>query len=139
MKKTSELPTELGRFMRRWRKDQEWTIDRAAQEIGVVKSTWSQLERGLRTPETETLLLMERKMGVTMDELARMAGIIVRVSQTVAERSRRVAALAEGDPRMGVLIDLLPELSPEQIDTLVSLVETMKAQKVQGVRRINAG
>lgn len=78
-------------------------------------------------------------MGVTMDELARMAGIIVRVSQTVAERSRRVAALAEGDPRMGVLIDLLPELSPEQIDTLVSLVETMKAQKVQGVRRINAG
>lgn len=139
MKKTGELPTELGRFMRRWRKDQEWTVDRAAQEIGVVKSTWSQLERGLRTPETETLLLMERKMGVPMDELARMAGIIVRVSQTVAERSRRVAALAEGDPRMGVLIDLLPELSPEQIDTLVSIVETMKAQKAQGVRRINAG
>lgn len=128
--------------MRRWREENDnLTVEAAAQEIGVVKSTWSQLERGIRTPETETLLLMERRMGVTMDELARMAGIIVRVSQTVAERSRRVAALAEADPRMEALIGLLPELSPEQVDTLVSLAETMQAknQTAPGVRRINAG
>lgn len=141
VKKTDELSTELGRFMRRWRGKEGLTIQEAAERIGVVKSTWSMLERGVRQPETETLLALERATGTPMDELARMAGFSVRSSATAAERARRVAALAEGDPRLAILVDLLPELSPEQVDTLVSLVETMRDRnrQAQAARQTNAG
>lgn len=139
VKKTKELPTELGRRMRAWRKSEDLTVAEAAGRAHIVKSTWSNLERGVRQPETETLLLLEQAMGIPMDELARMAGFNVRASQNVGERARRVAALAEGDPRMQVLIGLLAELSPEQIDTLVSVAEGMrKSQTDQAGRRIDA-
>lgn len=118
--------TELGRFMRRWREDNELTVEAAAEQVGIVKSTWSKLENGKQRPEAETLLLLERVTKMSFEELARMSGFQPRRSESREHRAQRVAAFAESMPSAGVLVDLLPNLSADQIDTLVTIAEDMR-------------
>lgn len=120
-----DKPTPLGRFMYRWRLENELTVEAAAERIDVVKSTWSNLENGKRKPEAETLLLLERETKVPFAELAKMADYEVRQSVSAEHRAQRVAAIAEASPPMAALIDLLPGLKPDQVDTLVTLAEDM--------------
>jgi transcriptional regulator with XRE-family HTH domain len=121
--------TELGQFMRKWRKEQNLTVQEAADSIGVSKSTWSEQEHGQRSISIETLMALSDQTGVPLDALSRMAGLDVRKSVPIEDRARRVAALAEAIPRIGAVLDLLPELSGGDIDAMVSLAESLVARR----------
>jgi transcriptional regulator with XRE-family HTH domain len=125
VRKKQEPSTDLGKFMHQWRLDQRLTVEAAADVIGVSKSTWSKLERGQRFVSLETLMALSDKTGRPVNELAAKAGQPVTVSRSNAERAQRAAALAEKVPRAGVLLDLLPELTDPEIDTLLSVGESL--------------
>jgi transcriptional regulator with XRE-family HTH domain len=129
VRKKQEPSTDLGNFMRQWRLDERLTVEAAAGEIGVSKSTWSKLERGQRFVSLETLMALSSKTGRPVDELAAKAGQPVTYSRSSAERARRAAALAEKVPRAGALLDLLPELTDRELDTLLSVGESLVRQR----------
>ena len=55
-KQTSKEITELGRFLRRWRGDQNMTVEDAAKRAGfTTKSIWTKIENGQTKVSLETL------------------------------------------------------------------------------------
>lgn len=131
VRKKQEPSTELGRFMRQWRMDQQppLTIEAAAGVVGIAKSTWSKLERGQRFVSLETLIALSERTTKTVDELTAMLGERVIPSKTNEERARRAAALAEKVPAAAALLGLLPELTPQEVDTLLSVGESFVRQR----------
>lgn len=133
-KQEQKKKTELSEFMRKWRTGQNLTVQEAADEIGVAKSTWSQLENGQRKISLETLMALSDKTTVPIDDLSRMAGLDVRTSISVDERARRVAALAEAIPQIGAVLDLLPELTGSQIDAMLSFAESLVTRQKKRIK-----
>jgi transcriptional regulator with XRE-family HTH domain len=129
VRKKQEPSTDLGKFMRQWRLDQRLTVEEAADAIDVSKSTWSKLERGQRFVSLETLMALAEKTGRTVEELAAKLGQVVTHSRSNEERGARSAALAEKIPRVAQLLDLLPEMTDREIDTLLSLGESLIRQR----------
>lgn len=121
--------TDLGRAMKRWREEERLNQTEAAERIDVVKSTWSQIEKGERHASMDTLLLLVPLLGRTLDELAAMDEQSIRPSRSQEDRDRRVAAMTERNPRSGVLVDLLPELTDREVDTLLSVAENLVRQR----------
>lgn len=120
---------DLGRFMREWRKGEGLTVQAAADEIGVSKSTWSNLEQAKRAASMETLIALSERTGRSVDSLAAMTGQEIRHSRTAQERARRTVVLTEKVPKAGLLLDLLPELTDREIDTLLSVGENLIRQR----------
>lgn len=120
---------ELGRFMREWRDGERLTVEQAAEEIGVSKSTWSNLERATRAASMETLIALSERTGRSVDSLAAMTGQEVRPSRTDEERARRAVVLSQKVPKARLLLDLLPELTDREIDTLLSVGENLLRQR----------
>lgn len=122
-----ELPTELGRTMRKWRNEQEdgWTMERAAAAIGVSKSTWSDLENGKRPISLETAKGLSLATNVSLDEIARQGDQPIRRSKNAQERLQRADAAAEVIPELGLLLELFPELTPDEADMLLSSAESL--------------
>jgi transcriptional regulator with XRE-family HTH domain len=121
----------LGRFLRDWRMQQGLTVEAAADRVGIVKSTWSNLERDKRRASLETLLRLSEQTGLAIEELARMQDPRTRASVSTEDRARRVAAVAHAIPQIDAFLDLLGELSPGEIDVLLSAAETMIYQHRQ--------
>lgn len=125
-----ELPTELGRMMRNWRMDLNgMTMEEAADKIGVSKSTWSDLENGKRPISLETAKGLSLATGVSLDEISRMDGKPMRHSRNPQERLQRADAAAEVIPELGLLLDLFPELFPDEADMLLSSAESLVARR----------
>ena len=121
--------TELGSFMARWRAQEGLTVEEAAGRLGVAKSTWSNLERNQRTASFETLVALAELTGRTVEDLARMAGLSVTRSRSAEDQARRVADLVDRLPHLGPLIDLLPDLTAAEVDTLLSVGESRVRQR----------
>lgn len=129
VRKKQEPSTDLGKFMLQWRLDQRFTVEAAADAIGVSKSTWSKLERGQRFVSLETLMALAEATARPVDELAAKVGQSVTLSHSGAERAQRAARLAEKVPRAAALLDLLPQLTDREIDTLLSVGESLVRQR----------
>lgn len=120
-----KLPKELGQMMRKWRMDQGKTVDQAAEAISVSKSTWSDLENSKRPISIETAKGLSLATGVSLDEIARMSGQPMRRSSSSQERLQRADAAAAVIPGLGHLMDLFPELLPDEVDMLLSSAESL--------------
>lgn len=129
-----DLPTELGRTMRKWRTEQEggWTMERAADFIDVAKSTWSALENGVRPISLETARALSVATGVSIDELVRQGGRTIRQSKNPPDRLLRAAAAAEVIPGLGDLMDMFPDLEPDDVDLLLSTAESLRTRRRRG-------
>lgn len=127
-----DLPTELGRTMRKWRNQRGFTSLRAGQEIGVSKSTWSDLENGKRLISMETAKGLSIATGISLDEISRQGGMPIRHSKNSIERLERASAAAEVIPGLGLLLDLFPELTPDEADMLLTLAETLVERRRRG-------
>lgn len=126
-KQTTKETTDLGRFLRKWRTDKGLTVEEASAMAGFsTKSIWTKIENGQKTIAIETLYALSRLTGQTMDDLAIKLGLAIRRSQSSEERGQRVAAMAEAEQNAAALIDLLPDLSPAQIDVMVSVAEGLR-------------
>lgn len=125
-KKQPKDTTDLGRFMLEWRNDNNLTVEEAAGRAEIVKSTWTKLENGQKKIALETLFALSQLTGRTMEDLLSKLGRKVHRSQSSEERGRRMAALAEAEPLAAKLIDLLPDLTPGQIDTMLTVGEGLR-------------
>lgn len=131
-RKRHQKPSKaLADFLRRWRGDR--TVREVTDEQPEMShSVWSKLENMATTPSFETLLILSDKTGMPVDELAIMAEFKIRRSNSVEDRSYRAAAVAEAIPKIGTLIDLLPELSAKEADTLLSVAESLIRSRGEG-------
>lgn len=129
VRKKQTPSTDLGRFMYEWRRDNGLTVQAAAERIDVSKSTWSKLENGQRFVSLETLIALSQETGRAVDDLVAMLDQPITLSRSSVERGARAAALAEKVPRAGVLLDLLPELTDREVDTLLSVGESLVRQR----------
>lgn len=124
-KQKSNDTTRLDGFLYQWRLDKNLTVEEAAEQAGFTKSIWTKLENGQKTIGLETLFALSKLTGRTMDDLYAKLGKRVRYSKTNEDRGRRMSALAEVEPKAAALIDLIPDLSPGQIDTMLTVGESL--------------
>lgn len=113
----------LAVFLRRWRGQRG--VREIAAKVGLNHSIWSKLENGRSSVSIETLLRLAEHTGKSIEELAHMAGLAVKRSLNGRDRNDRVAAMASAVPKAGVLVDLLSELAPDEIDVLLTVAEGM--------------
>lgn len=126
-KQPNKETTDLGRFLRQWREDKNLTVEEAAYQAGFTsKSIWTKVENGQKVVSLETLYSLSQLTGRTMDDLARKLGLIIRRSLSSEERGQRVAALVDVEPKAAALVDLLPDLTPAQIDVMLSVGESLR-------------
>jgi transcriptional regulator with XRE-family HTH domain len=126
-KQTPKETTDLGRFLRQWRADKGLTVEEAAAKAGFsTRSIWTKIENGQKTIAVETLYSLSQLTGHTMDDLAIKLGLAIRRSRSNEERGQRVAAMAEAEQNAAALVDLLTDLSPAQIDVMVSVAEGLR-------------
>lgn len=130
-KQANKETTELGQFLRQWRVDKNVTVEEAAERARFsTKSIWTKIENGQAKVSLETLYALSQLTGRTMDDLASKIGLPIRRSRSGEERAHRLAALTDVEPRAAALVDLLPDLTPAQIDVMVSVGEGLrKGQK----------
>lgn len=130
-KQTDKATTELGRFLRQWRTDKNLTVEEAAEQAGFsTKSIWTKIENGQKKVALETLWSLSKLTGRTMDDLAIKLGLPIRYSKTSEDRGQRIASLAESETNAAALVDLIPDLTPAQIDVMLSVGEGLrKGQK----------
>jgi transcriptional regulator with XRE-family HTH domain len=128
LKKQSDKEiTELGRFLRQWRADKNLTVEEAAERAGFsTKSIWTKIENGQKKVALETLYALSQLTGRTLDDLANKLGLPIRYSRTSEDRGHRVAALVDVEPNAAALVDLLPLLTPAQIDVMLSVGEGLR-------------
>jgi transcriptional regulator with XRE-family HTH domain len=119
----NSAPETLAAFLRRWR-GQRGISEMARQAGFSVHSIWSKLEAG-QPPSLETLILLAHHTGRDIEELAAMAGMPVRRSASDRDRSDRVDRMIAAVPKSAVLVDLLSELTPSEVDTLLTVAEGM--------------
>lgn len=125
MKKYEDLPTELGKMMRAWRMNNNMTVTAAADHVHIAKSTWSDIENGNRPVSLETAKAISLALGVSLDDLTRAAGQPLRRSSNPQERVERALAASEVIPGLGQLLDLFPELLPDEVDMLLTSAESL--------------
>jgi transcriptional regulator with XRE-family HTH domain len=71
----SQEPSLFARRLVRLRRLQYWTQEELAERAGVSLAIVSSLEQGLRQdPRLSTVVKLARALGVTLDELADVAG-----------------------------------------------------------------
>lgn len=126
-KQSNKETTELGRFLRQWRADKNKTVEEAADLAGFsTKSIWTKIENGQDKVSLETLYALSKVTGRTMDDLAIKLGMPIHRSRSSEERGQRVAAMADVEKNAAALIDLLPDLTPAQIDVMLSVAEGLR-------------
>ncbi|WP_159810465.1 helix-turn-helix domain-containing protein [Litoreibacter roseus] len=62
-------PLNLGRRVRELRKAREWTLERAAQEAGLARSTLSKIENEQMSPTFELMKKLADGLGIDMPQL----------------------------------------------------------------------
>lgn len=126
-KQAEKTTTELGRFLREWRTDKNMTVEEAASAAGFkTRSVWTKIENGQKTVALETIFALSVLTGRTMEDLVIKLGWTIRRSRSSEDRAARVGALVEAEPKAAALVDLLPDLTPGQIDTMLTLGEGLR-------------
>jgi transcriptional regulator with XRE-family HTH domain len=65
----SETPVDLAVRVRELRKARSWTLERAAQEVGLARSTLSKIENGQMSPTYEALKKLATGLGISVPQL----------------------------------------------------------------------
>lgn len=60
---------DLGARVRQLRKDREWTLEQAATEAGMARSTLSKIENGQMSPTFEVMRKLAQGLGIGMPQL----------------------------------------------------------------------
>lgn len=66
---SSVLPLDLGVRVRELRKERDWTLEQAAQQAGLARSTLSKIENGQMSPTYEALKKLAVGLGISVPQL----------------------------------------------------------------------
>lgn len=124
---------ELGTLLVTKRRVERWSLRDAAERIGVSHSTLSEIERGLRRPDFETLVGISEAykvpIGTVTEMAARDAGLLKE--QTSFNREDQLAqltALADSFPALRIIAGHLLALPPEHLIGVLTYLEMMRSQ-----------
>lgn len=122
----------LGDFLRAKRQTLGLSLREAAEAVGVSHSTLSEVERGLRRPDFETLVGISEAYTVPLDTVVRMAAndIGIRKKQTPSslrpgERAAILTGLAETFPALSLIVDHLMRLPPDQFRAVLAYLDVL--------------
>ena len=59
----------LGEIVKKYRQEQKKSISLVSAEIGMTKSMWADLERGIKDPQLSTIIRMAEGMNVTASQI----------------------------------------------------------------------
>lgn len=62
-------PLNLGERVRELRKARQWTLEQAAQQVGLARSTLSKIENGQMSPTFEAVRKLATGMGISIPQL----------------------------------------------------------------------
>ncbi len=62
-------PLDLGHRLRALRKDRGWTLEQAAQEVGLARSTLSKIENSQMSPTFEAVRKLASGLGISVPQL----------------------------------------------------------------------
>lgn len=132
-KRADVRPTELGALLRAKRKAEGWSQRVAGERIGIEHSGLSELERGLRRPDFETLVGIHQAYDVPLEELVRMAardaGLKLSPGLTVyRDRATSLAARAESFPDLAKILDRLLVADPDGYRAFLLMLEFSERQ-----------
>lgn len=65
----SALPLDLGVRVRELRKERDWTLEQAAQQAGLARSTLSKIENGQMSPTYDALKKLAVGLGISVPQL----------------------------------------------------------------------
>lgn len=126
----------LGEFLRAKRRAEHLSLRDAAEEIDVSHSTLSEIERGLRRPDLETLVGISEAYGVPLDTIVRMAahdaGLWKKETPLAlrpGERAAILAGLAETFPALSLIVDHLTSLPPEHFRAVLVYMQLLDSDQ----------
>lgn len=110
-------PTELGDVLVATRKRLKWNQRKAAKEIGIEHSGLSEIERGLRRPNFETLVGIHNAYGLPLEEVVRMAARDAKLPLPAEptpyrDLAARIAARSVVFPDLAKILDRLANSDP---------------------------
>lgn len=106
------------------------TVREVAQEAGITAwSVWSKLENGQQLPSLRTLIRLSNYTGLSITELSKKAGVTLEPSANRRARAARIEAMEKEVPETSVLVSLLPELTAEEVDMLLTLASRLIAER----------
>lgn len=62
-------PLDLGERLRALRKERNWTLEQAAQKVGLARSTLSKIENGQMSPTFEAVRKLASGLGISVPQL----------------------------------------------------------------------
>ena len=62
-------PLDLGQRVRELRKERQWTLEQAAREVGLARSTLSKIENGQMSPTYEALKKLAVGLEISVPQL----------------------------------------------------------------------
>jgi transcriptional regulator with XRE-family HTH domain len=65
----TSVPLDLGVRVRELRKERDWTLEQAAQQAGLARSTLSKIENGQMSPTYEALKKLAVGLGISVPQL----------------------------------------------------------------------
>ena len=114
---------KVGKFITKLRKEKKLTQEELANKTGLSKSTISMYERGERFPSEQILELLADVFNVDMNVLL---GKQSRSTYYLNPETARLAEEAANDPDMRLLLDAKRDLSPEDLQYVISLIKHLK-------------
>jgi transcriptional regulator with XRE-family HTH domain len=123
--------TELGQVLRKARGDD--SLRAMAEKIKIEHSTLSDLERGLRRPDFETLVNIHAALGLPLEEVVRMAardhGLQLPVEPTpYRDLAARLAARSIVFPDLGKILGRLSDVDPDAYRSFSLMLDLWERQ-----------
>lgn len=134
--KKESRPTLFGVLIKAKRVADKLTLRRAAGKIGIEHSGLSEIERGLRRPDFETIVKIHLGLGIPLEELARAAAIDLGHHPAVSEEEYKNLALslsarAEMFPDLRKILKHLAETDPARYRAFLVMFQTWKTEDEQ--------
>ncbi len=132
-KKQGRVPgsNEFGKLIRDKRRSERLSIRDAAERIDIGHGGLSELERGLRTPDFETIAKFNSNLGIPLDELARAAARDLGFQPATTEEAFQalaasLTARAQMYPDLRKILDHLATADPDRYQAFLVMFETFQ-------------
>lgn len=122
-------PLNLGERVRELRKARDWTLEQAAQQVGLARSTLSKIENGQMSPTFEAVRKLATGMGITVPQLFTAP----RSDKVLARRS--ITKSGDGKPLVTATYEhemLATDLSQKQMMPYRAIVRARSIDEFDG-------
>lgn len=130
--KSERRDTELVRYVRRWREEQQLTMRAAGEKIGISPTTLSDFVNGKQAATLEMVIFFADYFNLSIDEVAKMDGRAVTISASDEDRYRRLVRMLQHLPKSDRILEALETFDVHELDYLLTTIEVIEAQRRQG-------